>query len=133
MNCLQGFHSEESRDNHFEYCKDNETVRIEMPKRGSFMKFYDGQNQFKVVPFVIYADFEAILKTIEAPKSNPEESKTKVINQHIPSGFCVKSKFAYEKVENPLKLYRGEDFVKVFCNHIENKAKKVYYMSPKSP
>ena len=23
LNCLQGFHSEESRDNHFIYCKDN--------------------------------------------------------------------------------------------------------------
>ena len=35
LNCLQGFHSEKSRDNHFEYCKDNETVRIKIPKRGS--------------------------------------------------------------------------------------------------
>ena len=33
LNCLQGFHSETSRDNHFEYSKDNEAVRIEMPKR----------------------------------------------------------------------------------------------------
>ena len=26
LNCLQGFHSEESRDKHFEYCKDNKEV-----------------------------------------------------------------------------------------------------------
>ena len=65
MNCLQGFSYEESRDKHFEYCKDcNETVRIEMPKRGSFVKFHDGQDQFKV-PFVTYADFESILKPTE--------------------------------------------------------------------
>ena len=44
LNCLQGFHSEESRDNHFEYCKDNEAVRIEIPAKGSFMEFHDGQN-----------------------------------------------------------------------------------------
>ena len=31
------------------------------------MKFHDGQYQFKV-PFVMYTGFEAILKTIEAPK-----------------------------------------------------------------
>ena len=54
MNCLQGFHSIESRDNHFEYCKNNKAVRIEMPKIGSFVKFHDGQNRFKV-PFVRYA------------------------------------------------------------------------------
>ena len=31
MNYLQNFQYEESRDKHFEYCKDNETIRIEMP------------------------------------------------------------------------------------------------------
>ena len=101
QNCLQGFHSEESRDNHFEYCKDNEAVRIEMPKEGSFMEFYDGQNQFKA-PFVMYGDFEVIFKqTKENVKSNPEESYTKEIKQHVPSGFCMNSVFAYRKVENP--------------------------------
>ena len=64
INCLQGFSYEGSRDKHVEYCKDNEAVRIEMPKRGSFVKFHDGPNQFKV-PFVMYADFEAILKPIK--------------------------------------------------------------------
>ena len=69
LNCLQGFHSEESRDKHFEYCKGNEAVRIEIPKEGSFVEFHDGQNQFKV-PFTMYADFEAILKpTKEIVKS----------------------------------------------------------------
>ena len=50
-NCLQGFYSEESRDNHSEYGKENEAVRIEMPEEGSLVEFHDGQNQFKV-PFV---------------------------------------------------------------------------------
>ena len=30
LNCLQGFSLEESRDKHYEYCKNNETVRIKM-------------------------------------------------------------------------------------------------------
>ena len=42
LNCLQGFHSEESRDKHSIYCKDNEAVRIEMPEEGSFIEFHDG-------------------------------------------------------------------------------------------
>ena len=73
LNCLQGFYSEESRDKHFEYCKNNKAVRIEVPKEGSFVEFQDGQNQFKV-PFVMYADFEVIFKqTKENVKSNPEK------------------------------------------------------------
>ena len=96
LNCLQGFQYEESRDKHFQYYKVNETVRIEITKEGSLVKFHDGQHQFNV-PFVMYEDFEAILQPIQATNPNPEESFTKEINKHIPSGFCVISKFAYWK------------------------------------
>ena len=122
LNCLQGFHSEENKDNHFEYCKDIEAVRIEMPKEGSSMEFHDGQNQFKV-PFVMYADFEAILKPTEVIESDPDKSYTKEINQHIPSGFCVYGKFAYGDVKNPLKLYRGENCVKCFGITLKTKSR----------
>ena len=62
-----------------------------MPKEGSFIEFHDGQNQFKVT-FTMYGDFEAILKPIEEPSPNPEESYTKEINQHIPLvSVCIAS------------------------------------------
>ena len=51
-NCLQGFTQESSRDKHQVYCEDNETVRVEMHRKGSTVEFYDGQNQFKV-PFTM--------------------------------------------------------------------------------
>ena len=55
-----------------------------MPEKGSFIKFHDGQNQFKV-PFIMNGDFEAILKpTEENVKFDPEKSYTKEINQHTP-------------------------------------------------
>ena len=72
MQTLQGFHSQESRDMHFSYCKDNRSVGIEMPKEGSFAKSTHWQNQFKV-PFVMYVDFESILKPKE--DSKPKEEK----------------------------------------------------------
>ena len=40
-NCLQGFTQELSRDEHYSYCIDNETVRVEMPNKGSTIEFYD--------------------------------------------------------------------------------------------
>ena len=129
---MQGFHSEESRDNHFEYCKGNEAVKIEMPEEGSFIKFHDRQNQFKV-PFVMYEDFEANLKPIQGPSPNPEKSYTKEINQYVPSGFYVNCVFTYVEVENPLKLYRGGNCVKVFCDHVENEVKRLYHMFPEKP
>ena len=123
---------EKSRDEHYGYCNDNETVKVEMPSKGLTIEFYDGQNQFKV-PFMIYADFEAILKPIQDPILDLGKAYTKEVNQHIPSGFFVYSKFAYGKVENPLKLYRGKDCVEKFCGHIKEEARRLYHMFPEKP
>ena len=64
---------------------------------------------------------------------SPKTPYTKEINQHIPSGFCVYSKFAYGDVKNPLKLYRGNDCAEKFCDYIENEVKRLYHMFPMKP
>ena len=69
-NCLQGFKLKLSRDKHQVYCEDIETVRVEMPHKGSTIEFYDGQNQFRV-PFTMYADFESILEPIKDYEPDP--------------------------------------------------------------
>ena len=81
-----------------------------MPSKGLTVELYDGQNQFKV-PFMLYEDFEAILEPIQERVPGDPTSE---VNQHIPSGWCVYSKFAYGEVEAPLELYRGEDCVEKF-------------------
>ena len=104
MNCLQRFQFEKSREDPFEYCKDNETVRTKMPKEGSTFKFQVGQYQFKV-PMIMYADLKTILEPMEGPKPNLENPYSKEVNNHVPSGLWVRSEFAYGKVKNPIKLY----------------------------
>ena len=69
-----------------------------MPKKGLTVEFYDGHNQFRVL-FIMYADFEALLKPIDPKQKSPKESSaegavpmrhyTMSVNQHIPSGYCV--------------------------------------------
>ena len=103
-----------------------------MPKPGSFVEFHDGQNQFKV-PFTMYADFEAILRPVHGPSPNPDKLYTKKVNWHIPSGFCIYSKFAYGEVKDLLKLYRGKDCIQVFCNYIKKEARRLYHMFPEKP
>ena len=102
MNCLQSFHSVESRDKHFEYSQDNKRVKIEIPDKNSFVIFHDGQYPFKVA-FIMYADFDNILRSVSS----------------FPSDVYVYSKFAYGEVENPLKLYWCGDYVEVLCDYIE--------------
>ena len=132
MNCLQGFNEESSRDDHLDYCINNESVKIEMPHKKPIVQYSDGQFQFKV-PFIMYADFESILEPIHDPENNPRISSTRGINNHVPSGWCVRSEFAYGKVENPLKLYCGEDCVKKFCDHVIGEARRLYKSFPEKP
>ena len=132
MNCLQGFKEESSRDEHLDYCINNESVKVEMPHKNLIVQYSDGQFQFKV-PFIMYADFESILEPIQGPGNNPMISSMRGINNHVPSGWCVRSEFAYGKVENPLRLYRGEDCVKKFCDHVIGEARCLYQSFPEKP
>ena len=120
-NCLNGFESEIIRDEHYEYCRSKDSVRVEMPTKNPIVKYADGQYQFKV-PFVIYADFESILVPVSGAPNNLEMSPTRgineVVNVHQPSGWCMYSKFAYGKVTNRLKQYRGRDCISKFCETI---------------
>ena len=135
MNCLQGFKEESSKDEHMRYCLDNETVKVEMPHKKPIVEFCNGQYQFKV-PFIMYADFESLLEpirrspgpcgAIQEPSKDPSGPLTIITKNHIPSGWCVYSEFAYGKVKNPLTLYRGKNCVKKFCDHIIGEAYRAY-------
>ena len=47
-NCLQGFTDATSRDDHYTYCRSNESVKIEMPTKNPIVEDSNGQHQFKV-------------------------------------------------------------------------------------
>ena len=80
-----------------------------MPSKRSTVEFYDGQNQFRA-PFMMYADFELILIPMQdLSPSAPDLNKpyTTKVNQHIPSGWCIYSKFAYTKQgQSPMEMLR---------------------------
>ena len=132
MNCLNGFKTQESRDNHHNYCAYNEPVKIEMPDKNPIVRYSNGHHQFKV-PFIMCADFESILEPIQGAKNNPKVSSTRGINSQKPSGWCLHSKFAYGKVNNPTTQYRGADCVERFCEKIISEANRLYKSFPEVP
>ena len=131
-NCLQGFLLEASRDEHRVYCENNETVRVEMPRKGSKIEFCDGQNQFKV-PFIMYADFESILEPIESPDPDPNQPYSQNVNQHVSTGWCVYSKFMYGEVKDPLNFIEVRIALRNFA--ITSSRKLIDYITcfPKNP
>ena len=103
-----------------------------MPYKQSRVEFCDGQYQFKV-PFAMYSDFESLLEPNQEPSKDPSGPWTTGINNHVPSGWCVYSEFAYGVVQNPLTLYRGKDCVKKFCDDIIGEARRLYHAFPEDP
>ena len=82
----------------------------------------------------MYADFEYIAEPIQGPGNDPRISSTRRVNNHVPSGWCIGSEFAYNgKIENPLKLYRGKDCVKKFCDQVIGEFRRLYQSFPKKP
>ena len=103
-----------------------------MPKKRSNVEFHDGHNQFRV-PFIMYADFESLLKLIEINNPDLNQPYSQNVNQHIPSGYYVYSKFAYGEVKDPLATYRGMDCVERFCDYIKREAYQLYHMFQEVP
>ena len=143
MNCLNGFRTGSARDKHYGYFSINGHANVNMPTgKEKWLKFHNGQYQFKV-PFMLYADFESILKPVDEPYRNRmntmktekkgKASFTEKINTHVPSGWCVHSTFAYGDVPDPLKMYRGKDCVEKFVEYIEEEVKRLYETFPRQP
>ena len=90
MNCLQGFNEESSRDEHLDYCINNESVKVEMPHRNPIVQYSDGQFQFKV-PFIMYADLESILEPIQGPETTRGslQSEVSTITFHLDGAFAA--------------------------------------------
>ena len=75
-------------------------------------------------PFIIYADLECIIQKIDGFKNNPENSSTKEVSKHIPSGFSMSTISSFKSIENKHGVYRGKDCMKKFCEFLREHAMK---------
>ena len=125
MHCLQCFSSEEVLNNHKNNCiQVNGEQAIKMPdKNNNTLKFNNFHKQ-QPVPFVIYADFEAITEKISGCQPNNNKSFTDAYQKHTDCGFGYKVVCCYDdKYSQPLKIYRGEKAVYTFLEYMLDEVK----------
>ena len=128
LNCLNGFDTPEKLDKHNEYCGEEESVKINMPPPGTYLKFKNYLYSERA-PFVIYADFESLLKPLETCKPDPNKSYTYKYNKHEPVSFVYYIKSFNESVyKSKLRSYVKEneedlDTIDVFINWLEEDVK----------
>ena len=126
MHCLQCFSSERVLTNHKEICiQINGTQAVNMPtKDNNILKFNNFHKQ-QPVPFVIYADFEAITEKIHGCQPNSNKSYTEAYQRHTDCGYGYKVVCCYDdKHTKPIQIYRGEKAVYKF---MENMLEEVKY------
>ena len=111
--------------NHEEYCFQNETVKIEMPKEGSSISFKHHNRSIKV-PFVVYADFEAFTKEIKTIPQNDRVAFTQKYQHHQPSGFCYKIVGQNIKRCALFRAKENEDVSRKFVEMLEEDIKNIF-------
>ena len=128
LNCLNGFDTPEKLEKHKEYCEEEDSVKINMPKPDTFIKF-EKYVYSERAPFAIYADFESILKPMETCKPDPNKSYTLKYNKHEPVSFVYYIKSFNEDVyKSTLRSYVREneedpDTIDVFISWLESDVK----------
>ena len=120
MRCLNPFNDQKALDKHEEYCSNHEAVKIIMPKKETMLRFKNYHRGEKV-PFVIYADFESCIKSIDTCDPNPENSYTKQYQKHEPISFYYYIKSFDGEVSLPIKerSYTGKNAERVFLKYLE--------------
>ena len=127
--CLNPFWSHNSLEKHWEYCKNNKAVKINMPEKGTILKFKHHERSERV-PFIIYADTEALIKEMQNCDPNPLNSYTKKYQKHEPISFSYYIKSFDDNVyKSKLRKYIGEDAMEKFVEWIEEDVKDIANIS----
>ena len=136
LNCFNSFKCKQSLDKHKEYCYNNECIKTIMPEPNTYLRFKNFPHSEKV-PFVVYADFEALIKEMHNCDPHPNKSYTKKYQKHEPVSFTYYIKCFDNNVRKPiLRTYtkekpEDEDAMDVFIKWLEDDVKVIANIKPK--
>ena len=101
LNCFNSFNTPEALEKHTEYCYGNDCVKITMPPQDTYLRFKNFLHSEKT-PFVIYADFESLIKPMDNCNPDPNKSYTKKYQKHEPTSFSYYISSSIDGVYKPI-------------------------------
>ena len=125
MHCLQCFSSERVLSDHKDNCITvNGMQAVKMPDKDNNILKYNNFHKQQPVPFVIYADFEAITEKISGCQPNNNKSYTEAYQKHTDCGYGYKIVCCYDdEYSKPTKTYRGKKAVYKFMEAMLDEVK----------
>ena len=86
-----------------------------MPSEDTKILEFNQYQKSDKAPFVIYPDLECIIEKFDGCKNNPENSSTREVSKHIPSGFQMPTIVSFRGIENNMDVYMSKTCMKKFC------------------
>ena len=119
MRCLQCFSREDVLTEHIPNCiAINGVQGVKMPEEGDEVHFRNHHKQLPV-PFVIYADFEAITEKVDSCQPSDKKSYTEAYQKHTDCGYGYKVVCCYDdEYSKPVQVFRGENAVYKFMENM---------------
>ena len=130
--CKQGLHAystQELLDAHATECRHGQRTKFPDDPRCRFTYI---QKQLPA-PFVVYADFDSILKPVDKDVDTLQgvevdvESLSHVFQEHIPCSFAYKVVSSVDpNFSRPLVMYGGENDTEKFIRDLQQEAKQLF-------
>ena len=96
-----------------------------MPAKDNNIIKYNQEEKSIKMPFTIYADLERLLKKMSTCQNDPNKSSTTKINKHTRSGYSIFTHCSFDESKNKLNYYRGDDWMKKFCEDLREHSTKI--------
>lgn len=120
--CLLYFRTKEQLKNHNLY--DCSKVKAILPEN-NVLKFKNFKNKL-IKPFVVYGDFETLLKPVEGCANDSDKPFTQSVQMHNEYSFAYFIKCSFNKDLNKFVSYRGYNAMKLFTKSINEDLKDIY-------
>ena len=136
--CLQHFTTQVKLDNHIINCNKINVQKTIFPSKDNKIVSFKNYRYKIPVPFVVYADFEALNVPIQEEKQEEKNKSTEKLTSHKICSYSYKLVCRVnDRFSKTIKIYRGENVAKhfieamlkeeIYCNKIinENFNKKI--------
>ena len=125
LNCFRAYTTENKLQTHTKVCENHDYCWVEIPNEDKkILKYNHGEKSIRA-PFIIYADLESLLEKTDTCYDNLEKLSVTKTNKHAPSGYSLFTNCSFNKAENKLDYYRGENCMKKFCKDLREHATKM--------
>ena len=129
MICLTRFTRAHLLVDHKKYCNgvNDRPTKIDMPEEGENILAFQNYHKQMKAPYVIYADFEALVKKMPGCERDPDKkykSYTEKTEWHEACGYSYIVVRSDGEVTGS-KVYRGEEAVKSFLENVMQEEEKI--------